>query len=121
MDVRVVAATNRRPEEAVAEGKLREDLLYRLNVFPIHLPPLRERARGRRAPGRALPGRAEQGARTPRKDFTRPALERLRSHTWPGNVRELKNVVHRAFILADEDIGLDAPAPGRAGEPRARA
>jgi DNA-binding NtrC family response regulator len=106
VDVRVLAATNRRPEEAVSKGKLREDLLYRLNVFPIGLPPLRER----REDVELL---AEHFLQILNKDhdtykvFTRPALNRLKSHNWPGNVRELKNLVHRAFILAEEHIGLD--------------
>jgi DNA-binding NtrC family response regulator len=106
VDVRVLAATNRRPEEAVAKGKLREDLLYRLNVFPIGLPPLRER----REDVELL---AEHFLQILNKEhdtykvFTRPSLNRLKSHNWPGNVRELKNLVHRAFILAEEHIGLD--------------
>jgi two-component system, NtrC family, response regulator HydG len=106
VDVRVLAATNRRPEEAVAKGKLREDLLYRLNVFPIGLPPLRDR----REDVELL---AEHFLQILNKEhdtykaFTRPALNRLKSHNWPGNVRELKNLVHRAFILAEEHIGLD--------------
>ena len=106
VDVRVLAATNRRPEEAMAKGKLREDLLYRLNVFPITLPPLRDR----REDVELL---AEHFLQILNKEhdtykaFTRPALNRLKSHSWPGNVRELKNLVHRAFILAEEHIGLD--------------
>jgi DNA-binding NtrC family response regulator len=106
VDVRVLGATNRRPEEAVAKGKLREDLLYRLNVFPIGLPPLRDR----REDVELL---AEHFLQILNKEhdtykaFTRPALNRLKSHNWPGNVRELKNLVHRAFILAEEHIGLD--------------
>jgi two-component system, NtrC family, response regulator AtoC len=103
VDVRLIAATNRVPEDAVRDGKLREDLLYRLKVFPLTLPPLRER-----------PGdlellvnhflqdlNKEQGAD---KQIGAAALERLRKHHWPGNVRELKNTIHRAFILADADI-----------------
>ena len=105
----------------MAKGKLREDLLYRLNVFPIQLPPLRERRGGRRAARRALPGRSSTASTTRAKEFTRPALDRLRSHGWPGNVRELKNVVHRAFILADEDIGLDSLPLGVPGDARAPA
>jgi two-component system response regulator AtoC len=106
VDVRVIAATNRRPEEAVAEGKLREDLLYRLKVFPIHLPPLRER-------GADIDLLAENFlaqlnmAEGANKMFTKAAVERLRAHAWPGNVRELKNLVHHAFILADDEIGPD--------------
>jgi two-component system, NtrC family, response regulator HydG len=103
VDVRVIAATNRQPEDAVAQGKLREDLLYRLKVFPLHLPPLRER-------GEDVDLLADHfltelnKAEATTKTFSRAATERLRNHTWPGNVRELKNLIHHAFILADEEI-----------------
>jgi DNA-binding NtrC family response regulator len=107
VDVRVIAASNRRPEEAVTSGKLREDLHYRLNVFPIHLPPLRERRDDVDLLAEHFLSQLnkEQGTS---KDFTRPALQRLRTHNWPGNVRELKNLVHRAYILAEEHIGIDS-------------
>jgi two-component system response regulator AtoC len=106
-DVRVIAATNRKPEEAVAKGKLREDLLYRLNVFPILLPPLRDRREDVDLLAEHFLALLNKEHDTS-KEFTRPALNRLRSHTWPGNVRELKNLVHRAFILAEDHIGLDS-------------
>ena len=106
IDVRIVAATNRRLADAVADGKLREDLLYRLNVFPIELPPLRERgddigllAEHFLAELNAAEGTARQ--------LTAAGRERLRQHGWPGNLRELKNSVQRAFILADEGGGID--------------
>src|SRR5262245_28947219 len=114
VDVRVVAATNRNPEEAVKAGKLREDLYYRLNVFPISLPPLRER-------GSDVDLLAEhflqqlnrEGATV--KRWGRAALERLRRGNWPGNVRELWNVVQRAFILGKDEIGADVlPLPPEA-------
>jgi two-component system, NtrC family, response regulator HydG len=107
VDVRVLAATNRRPEEAMAKGKLREDLLYRLNVFPIGLPPLRDRREDVELLAQHFLAALNKEHDTA-KEFTRPAVNRLKSHNWPGNVRELKNLVHRAFILADEHIGLDA-------------
>src|SRR6185369_5819883 len=107
VDVRVLAATNRRPEEAVSKGKLREDLLYRLNVFPIQLPALRDRKEDVELLAEHFLQQLNREHDT-RKEFTRPAIARLKSHNWPGNVRELKNLVHRAFILADEHIGLDA-------------
>jgi len=105
-DVRFIAASNRPPDEAVTEGKLRQDLLYRLNVFPIQLPPLRERKEDIDLLAEHF---LEQLNKEPgtSKEFSRAALERLRSHSWPGNVRELKNVVERAFILAENDIGVD--------------
>ena len=106
VDVRVVAASNRKPEEAVAKGKLREDLLYRLNVFPIPLPPLRDRREDVDLLAEHFLALLNKEHDTT-KEFTRPALNRLRSHGWPGNVRELKNLVHRAFILAEDHIGLD--------------
>jgi two-component system response regulator AtoC len=105
-DVRVIAATNRKPEDAVAKGKLREDLLYRLNVFPIPLPPLRDRRDDVDLLAEHFLALLNKEHDTS-KEFTRPALNRLRSHNWPGNVRELKNLVHRAFILAEDHIGLD--------------
>jgi two-component system, NtrC family, response regulator AtoC len=107
IDVRILAATSLHVEEAVAASKLREDLFYRLNVFPIALPPLRQR-------GEDVELLAEQclrelnAASGTGKHFTRACLERLRRHSWPGNVRELKNVIQRAFILAEEDVGVDS-------------
>ena len=98
-DVRVIAATNRDPQRAVAAGKLREDLLYRLNVFPLALPPLRER----RADVSLLAQHflASIGEREGAvKRFTAPALEHLARQAWPGNVRELRNAVQRAFVMA---------------------
>jgi DNA-binding NtrC family response regulator len=106
VDVRVVAATNREPEEAVKSGRLREDLYYRLNVFPIHLPPLRDR------PGdiellaeHFLQQLNREGATS--KRWGRAALERLRRCGWSGNVRELWNVVQRGYILGKDEIGPD--------------
>ena len=107
VDVRVIAASNRKPEEAVTSGKLREDLHYRLNVFPIHLPPLRERRDDVDLLAEHFLSLLNKEQATS-KDFTRPALQRLRTHNWPGNVRELKNLVHRAYILAEEHIGIDS-------------
>jgi len=107
VDVRVIAATNRSPEQAVAAGKLREDLLYRLNVFPIHLPTLWERREDIELLAEHFLALLNKDEGTSKK-FTQTAIDRLRSHRWPGNVRELRNVVQRAFILAEEDIGIDA-------------
>ena len=106
-DVRVLAATSLRVEEAVATRKLREDLFYRLNVFPIALPPLRERGEDVELLAEQCLSELNAAAGTA-KHFTRACLERLRRHGWPGNVRELKNVVQRAFILAEEDVGVDS-------------
>jgi DNA-binding NtrC family response regulator len=108
VDVRVIAASNRPAEQAVAEGKLRPDLLYRLNVFPVELPPLREREDDIILLAEAFLEELNRGSEAPPKAFTRAALERLKAHSWPGNVRELRNVVQRAFILAPNDIGVDA-------------
>jgi two-component system response regulator AtoC len=106
-DVRVLAATSLRVEEAVATRKLREDLFYRLNVFPISLPPLRERNGDVELLAEQCLSELNAAAGTA-KHFTRACLERLRRHGWPGNVRELKNVIQRAFILAEEDLGVDS-------------
>lgn len=117
-DVRIIAATNRPPEAAVADGKLREDLLYRLNVFPIHLPPLRERTEDvALLAEHFLQGVCQKEQQT--KRFTPGALSKLAAYRWPGNVRELRNVVQRAFVMATGDIITDewlpSDAPGNAG------
>jgi two-component system, NtrC family, response regulator HydG len=117
VDVRIIAATNRRPADAVATGKLREDLLYRLNVFPIPLPPLRDRGDDVEALAEHFLGQlnAVEGQA---KQFTPAARARLRAHTWPGNLRELKNVIHHAFIVSDQDLeleSLDVVAESRKG------
>jgi DNA-binding NtrC family response regulator len=104
-DVRVVAATNRQPAAAVAAGHLREDLMYRLAVFPVELPPLR--SRGDDVELLADHFLAELNAEAGTcKRFARTAAAAMRAHHWPGNVRELKNAVHRAFILANEELDL---------------
>jgi DNA-binding NtrC family response regulator len=99
-DVRVIAATNRPPEQAVASGKLREDLLYRLNVFPIHMPPLKDRPED-------IELLAEHFLQEickregEHKKWTPVAMEQLIRHRWPGNVRDLRNAVQRAFLMAE--------------------
>ncbi|RME74472.1 MAG: sigma-54-dependent Fis family transcriptional regulator [Planctomycetota bacterium] len=100
VDVRVIAATNRDPQQAVEQGRLRADLYYRLGVIVIELPPLRERPED--IEPLALRAIAELGARLERRvRGIRPeALEALRRHRWPGNVRELRNVIESALVLA---------------------
>ncbi len=107
VDVRIVAATSREVNEAVAAGKLREDLYYRLSVFPIRLPPLRERGEDIGLLAEQFLGELNEAEGTT-KHFTRASLERLQRHGWPGNVRELQNVVRRAFIVAAEDVDVDS-------------
>jgi len=106
VDVRVIGATNRDPQRAVKTGVLREDLYYRLNVFPISMPPLRERADDIELLAQWFLDSVNVRDGT-RKRWSPTALHALRSRTWPGNVRELKNSVERAAILADETIGSE--------------
>jgi len=109
--VRVLAATNRDVEAAVAEGVFRDDLLYRLAVFPLRVPPLRERDNDVLLLAQHFLDEinAREGAV---KTFSRHCLHDLAHHSWPGNVRELKNAVSRAFILADQVV--EFPAAGLA-------
>jgi two-component system, NtrC family, response regulator AtoC len=113
-DVRVVAATNRDPQRAVNEDRLREDLLYRLNVFPIHMPPLRARADdiGLLAEHFLQAIAREEGQ--PRR-LTPSVLAQWMHYGWPGNVRELRNIVHRAYVMASgteiSEACLPQPAP----------
>ncbi|MGD2069613.1 MAG: sigma-54 dependent transcriptional regulator [Gemmatimonadota bacterium] len=118
VDVRIVAATHRDLRRMVEEGAFREDLFYRIEVFPIHVPPLRERPDDVEALARDALARFARRLGT-RATLSSRALERLRGHAWPGNVRELLNVLERAVLLsADgtiEDVALpSAPAKGRA-------
>ena len=100
VDVRVLATTNRRMEDAVAEGKFRQDLYYRLNVIPLKLPPLRER--GEDVPRLALyfVDKYRKAYNLPRLTFAADAREWLLGYDWPGNVRELQNLMERAVLLA---------------------
>jgi DNA-binding NtrC family response regulator len=102
VDVRVVAATNKTPEEAVSGGHLREDLYYRLNVFHIHLPPLRERKEDIPAMVEALIGDMNRKHTCRVTEVSPEVMEAFQRHRWPGNVRELRNVLERAVILAGE-------------------
>ncbi len=111
VNVRLIAASNRPPRDAIRDGRLREDLFYRLNVFPIVLPPLRERGDDCCLLADAFLdeiNRAEGTAKT----MSAGARRRLRAYPWPGNVRELKNEVRRASILAEGEVefeGLTVP------------
>lgn len=104
VDVRFVCATNREPAEAIRDGNLREDLYYRLNVIPIRMPALRDRADDIEHIARSQLTRfaEEEGKRF--KDFDAEALSLLASHAWPGNVRELENVVRNAIVLNDGEL-----------------
>jgi transcriptional regulator with PAS, ATPase and Fis domain len=118
VDVRVVAATNRDPNQAVAQGHLRPDLLYRLNVFNIAMPPLREHLEDLPALTEAMLSEMnfKHGRRV--SGITSSMLDRMKSYDWPGNARELRNVIERAVILCPDGSPLDAghlpPAFGNA-------
>jgi two-component system response regulator HydG len=104
-DVRVIAATNRCPLQAVQNGQLREDLLYRLAVFPVALPPLRSRGDDVELLAEHFLTELNDLGRT-QKRLSALARMTLRQHSWPGNVRELKNCVERAYILGDTVLEL---------------
>jgi two-component system response regulator AtoC len=107
VDVRVIAATNRNLKQAVAEGKFREDLYYRLNLFPIEVPPLRERPADIPRLARFFLARAAQNLGKPNLMLTPEAERVLAAYAWPGNVRELENTMERVAILCDEAIEPD--------------
>ena len=122
VDVRVIAATNRDLAHAVREGKFRPDLLYRLNVFPIAVPPLRDRASDIALLAAFFTASLARKLGKPIKGFNARCMERLMRYAWPGNVRELQNVVERAAILSPgpvlelEGILLAGEAPA-GGDP----
>ena len=100
VDVRVLAATNKDLDAEIAESRFREDLLYRLNVVPIEVPPLRERAEDIPALVAFFAEQLASSAGVPGRKFADDAVRRLQSRVWPGNIRELRNAVERALILA---------------------
>src|SRR5580700_7594045 len=115
VDVRVLAATNKNPEQAVAEGQLRQDLYFRLNVFHIHLPALRDRKED-------LPPLVEHILRDINAKHGKSVrgvgaevLDIFMSHTWPGNIRELRNVLERAAIMSEKDLISRSSLPGEFG------
>ncbi|MCM0043639.1 MAG: sigma-54 dependent transcriptional regulator [Burkholderiaceae bacterium] len=114
VDVRLIAATNRSLLQSVQQGKLRQDLMYRLAVFPVRVPPLRERGHDIEQLARLFLQELNAQAGTS-KQFSSSAVDTLRNYAWPGNVRELKNLVHRAYILSADIVHLDTPATRGAG------
>ncbi len=122
LDVRVISASNRDLESMVANSSFRQDLFYRLVVFPIELPPLRQRSEDIPLLVEHFIKKYARDALTGVTGIQPGAMEALRDHTWPGNVRELENVIHRSLLLADgpaigiEDLptglGADADGPG---------
>ena len=111
-DVRIIAATNRDVTSGVTKGVMREDLLYRLNVFPISLPPLRERRSDIPLLAKNFLQELERQENSPKHHFTSKALERLMTYDWPGNVRELHNVVQRAWVMAGDSAITEEWMPG---------
>jgi len=104
VDVRLISATNRDPAEAIREGKLREDLYYRLNVFPMALPSLAERREDIALLAEHFRKLIEEQERSGVTGWDPAALGQLQSYGWPGNVRELRNVVHRAYVMTEGKV-----------------
>ena len=125
VDVRVLAATNRDPGQAVDEGHLRADLFYRLNVFNINLPPLREHLEDLAPMAEAMLEQMNQKHGRKVSGVANSILDRMMAHSWPGNARELRNTVERAVILCQDGMPLDAghlpPGFGKAQAPAATA
>ncbi len=103
-DCRIIAATNRKPEDAIRDGKLREDLYYRISAVSVHLPPLRERREDILPLANAFLKRFSAQANRDITGFSPEAAERLRLFDWPGNVRQLQNEVQRAVLLCEEKV-----------------
>jgi formate hydrogenlyase transcriptional activator len=107
-DVRIVTATNRNLQAAIAEGEFREDLFYRLNVFPIEVPPLRERKEDIPLLVEYLVDRYGSKAGKKISSINKKSMEALQSYTWPGNIRELQNVIERSVVICDsETLSVD--------------
>src|SRR6202142_4246857 len=126
-DVRVIAATNKDLEKAIAAGEFREDLFYRLSVIPIHVPALRERREDIPLLARSFLERFRKSMEKPVEAISPQAMRRLETYDWPGNVRELENTIERAValesgpeistaVLPDRVAGTISPAPSGAGQ-----
>lgn len=109
-DVRIIAATNRDPKEAVKSGRFRSDLLYRLAVFPIRVPSLRARQSDIVYLAQRFLDELNAAEKT-QKWFSEDTIAHLEAYNWPGNIRELKNTVTRAYILANDIIDIDPMTP----------
>jgi DNA-binding NtrC family response regulator len=103
-DLRIIAATNRNLEEEVANGRFREDLYYRLNVIPLHLPPLRERIEDIPLLVKHFLNKFNNGKSPKKAEFSKKAVSALMHYRWPGNVRELENLVERMVVLCDSPV-----------------
>ena len=114
VDIRVIAATNLNAKKAIDEGKLREDLFYRLNVIGIHLPPLRERTDDIPLLAEAFIREFAAANQKPVAGTDAAAMDRLMRHRWPGNIRELRNVIERGVIIAKGPLLTPADLPGLA-------
>jgi two-component system nitrogen regulation response regulator GlnG len=125
VDVRIIAATHRDLDAAVRDGRFREDLLYRLRVVPIEIPPLRERPEDISALAQHFVARYAEELGSGRRVLSPDALECLLGHAWPGNVRELENAIKRALVLGSGEVLTreafaflePPPAPGEAAQP----
>jgi transcriptional regulator with GAF, ATPase, and Fis domain len=118
IDVRVVAATNRDLQAAIAEGKFRDDLFYRLHVFPIEVPPLRQRKQDIPLLVEYFVDRYASKAGKKITGINKRSLELLQSYAWPGNIRELQNVIERSVIICDsENLSVDESWFGRRAAP----
>jgi two-component system nitrogen regulation response regulator NtrX len=111
VDVRIIAATNKRLDEEIERGSFRPDLFYRLNVIPFEIPPLRERTEDVPLLADHFNRRFSQAyARAPR-EFSPAALDRLQNHDWPGNVRELRNCIERVVIMSPRAFVEESDLP----------
>jgi two-component system response regulator PilR (NtrC family) len=120
-DIRIIAATNQDLEKLVATGRFREDLFYRINVIPMHLPPLRERRDDIPALAEHFLSKYSQQMKKPVRSVAHDSLALLQAYGWPGNVRELENVIERAVALEQTPAILPDSLPAHVRNPRADA
>jgi transcriptional regulator with GAF, ATPase, and Fis domain len=113
VNVRIIAATNRNPEKEVAAGKFRSDLYYRLNVFPISLPPLRERIEDIPALANFFLNKYSKLTGCKVNSIAPKVLQQLKSYLWPGNVRELEHIIERSILMANDSVLREVHLPDK--------